>query len=64
MIDKSENINIWLIGNTGLRNPARIQDGFKVYASSPYVGKLHGHENELGFMGYLNSNGIIHNEGW
>ncbi|MBC3537660.1 AlwI family type II restriction endonuclease [Megasphaera hominis] len=62
MIDKSENINIWLIGNTGLRNPARIQDGFKVYASSPYVGKLHGHENELGFMGYLNSNGIIHNE--
>ena len=26
----NEQIDIWLVGNTGLRNPNRIQDGFKV----------------------------------
>ena len=25
-----EKIDIWLVGNTGLRNPNRIQEGFKV----------------------------------
>lgn len=25
----NEHIDIWLVGNTGLRNPNRIQDGFK-----------------------------------
>ena len=28
----NEKIDIWLVGNTGLRNPNRIQDGFKVFA--------------------------------
>lgn len=50
----NEQIDIWLVGNTGLRNPNRIQDGFKVFAGSPYVGNLHGKENEIGFMNYLN----------
>lgn len=36
----SEKIDIWLVGNTGLRNPNRIQEGFSVFASSPYVGNL------------------------
>ena len=40
-----EKIDIWLVGNTGLRNPNRIQEGFKAFANSPYVGKLHGKEN-------------------
>lgn len=55
-------IDIWLVGNTGLRNPNRIQDGFKVFAGSPFVGNLHGKDNEIGFMNYLNEKGIIQNE--
>ena len=55
-------IDIWLVGNTGLRNPNRIQEGFKVFANSPYVGKLRGKENEIGFMNFLNDQGIIQNE--
>ena len=58
----NEQIDIWLVGNTGLRNPNRIQDGFKVFAGSPFVGNLHGKDNEIGFMNYLNERGIIQNE--
>lgn len=58
----SEHIDIWLVGNTGLRNPNRIQEGFSVFASSSFVGNLHGRENELGFMRLLNTKGIIQNE--
>lgn len=57
----SEQINIWLVGNTGLRNPNRIQEGFSVYANSPFVGNLRD-ENEVGFMNFLNEKGIIQNE--
>ena len=57
-----ENIKIWLVGNTGLRNPNRIQEGLAVYAKSAYVGKLHGRDNEIGFMNLLNKEGIIQNE--
>ena len=48
-----ENIEIWLVGNTGLRNPNRIQEGLAVYASSAYAGNLRGSENEIGFMRLL-----------
>lgn len=58
----NEHIDIWLVGNTGLRNPNRIQDGFKVFAGSPFVGNLRGKDNEIGFMNYLNNEGIIQNE--
>ncbi len=58
MYDK---INVWLVGNTGLRNPNRIQEGLAVYADSPFVGKLRD-ENEVAFMKYLNEKGIIQNE--
>lgn len=54
-------IDIWQVGNNGLRNPNRIQEGFAEYASSQFVGKLRG-ENEIGFMNLLNAKGIIHNE--
>lgn len=57
-----EKIDIWLVGNTGLRNPNRIQEGFKAFANLPYVGKLRGKENEIGFMNFLNDQGIIQNE--
>ena len=58
----SEQINIWLVGNTGLRNPNRIHEGFSVFADSSYVGRLHGKENEIGFMNLLDEKGIIQNE--
>ena len=58
----SMKIEIQLAGNTGLRNPNRIQDGFAVFANSPYVGNLHGRDNEIGFMRLLDEKGIIQNE--
>ena len=61
-ITLEENIKIWLVGNTGLRNPNRIQEGLAVYAKSAFVGKLHGRDNEIGFMNLLNKEGIIQNE--
>ena len=57
-----ENIEIWLVGNTGLRNPNRIQEGLAVYAGSAYAGNLRGSENEIGFMRLLDEKGIIQNE--
>lgn len=57
-----EKIAIWLVGNTGLRNPNRIREGFVAFSNSPFVGKLHGKENELGFMRFLDQQGIIDNE--
>lgn len=57
-----EKIVIWHVGNTGLRNPNRIQEGFKVFANSPYVGNLRGKENEIGFMNLLDEKRIIQNE--
>ena len=57
----SEQIKIWLVGNTGLRNPNRIQEGFSVYANSAFVGNLRD-ENEVAFMNFLNEKGIIQNE--
>lgn len=58
----NEQIDIWLVGNTGLRNPNRIQEGFCVFANSSFVGKLHGRDNEIGFMNLLNEKGIIQNK--
>lgn len=55
-------IDIWLVGNTGLRNPNRIQEGFAVFASSSYVGNLRGKDNEIGFMNLLDEKGVIQNE--
>ena len=45
-----EKIEIWQVGNTGLRNPNRIQDGFRVFANSPYVGNLR-KENDGFYIG-------------
>lgn len=56
-----DNIFIWHVGNTGLRSPDRIQDGLQVFAQSPFIRNLHGRENEVGFMNYLNQKGIIQN---
>ena len=61
-VDENEKISVWLAGNTGLRNPARIQEGFRAFSRSPFVGNLHGNKNETGFMKFLNDTGIINNE--
>lgn len=61
-IDENEKISIWLAGNTGLRNPTRIQEGFIAFSQSPFVGNLHGRDNELGFMAFLDEKGVIKNE--
>ena len=61
-IDENEKVDIWQIGNTGLRNPLRMQEGFLVFSQSQYVGNLRGKDNEIGFMKLLNEKNIIHNE--
>ncbi len=58
----NEKIDIWLVGNTGLRNPNRIQEGLSIFANSSYVGNLRGRDNEIGFMNLLNDKGLIQNE--
>lgn len=50
----NKTITIWMLGNNGMRNPNRIMEGFKVFAASPFVGKLHGPEYEIGFTNFLN----------
>lgn len=60
-VDENEKISIWLAGNTGLRNPMRIRDGFIAFSQSPFVGNLHGSDNEKEFMKFLNEKGIISN---
>ena len=54
-------ISIWLVANTGLRNPNRIREGFIAFAGSPFVGNLR-ESSEVAFMKYLNEKGIINNE--
>lgn len=60
MMDKE--IDIWLVGNTGLRNPNRIQEGFAVFTVSSFAGNLRGKDNEIGFMNLLNEKGVIQNK--
>jgi len=46
-------IDIWLIGNTGMRNPWRIPGGFKVYVESNLVGRLRTPEDQMAFKKLL-----------
>ena len=52
-------IDIWLIGNTGMRNPWRIPSGFKVYAESNMVGRLRRPEDQVAFKMLLVKTGEI-----
>ncbi len=52
-------IDIWLIGNTGMRNPWRIPSGFKVYAESNMVGRLRSPEDQVAFKMLLVKTGEI-----
>lgn len=52
-------IDIWLIGNTGMRNPWRIPSGFKVYFESNQVGRLRDPMDQLAFKNKLTAAGEI-----
>lgn len=62
-IEKDEQITIWLLGNTGIRNPMRLQEGFQVFSTSPYVGEFHGKSAEIGFTRLMNKAGVVTSEG-
>lgn len=52
-------IDIWLIGNTGMRNPWRIPSGFKVYVESNQVGRLREPKDQQAFKKILAESGEI-----
>ena len=52
-------IDIWLIGNTGMRNPWRIPSGFKVYVESNMVGKIREADDQVAFKKILLDKGEI-----
>lgn len=52
-------INIWVIGNTGMRNPWRIPSGFKAYVESNMVGRLREADDQKVFKKYLAQIGEI-----
>ena len=54
-----DKIDIWLIGNTGMRNPWRIPEGFKIYAESDQVGYLRTPEEQRQFKRLLAYKGAI-----
>lgn len=54
-----DRIDIWLIGNTGMRNPWRIPDGFKIYAESGQVGRIRTPEDQMAFKRLLAEKGLI-----
>lgn len=52
-------IDIWLLGNTGMRNPWRIPSGFKAYVESNMVGRLREADDQKAFKKYLAQIGEI-----
>ena len=55
-------MDIWQIGNTGVRNPMRIQDALRVYMESHLVGRIRGTGGSVAFMDLLCEKGVLHNE--
>lgn len=54
-----DRIDIWLIGNTGMRNPWRIPEGFKIYVESDQVGRIRTPEDQKAFKMLLALKGVI-----
>ena len=54
-----DRIDIWLIGNTGMRNPWRIPEGFKIYVESEQVGRIRTPEDQKAFKRPLAEKGVI-----
>ena len=55
-------IKIWQIGNTGARNPMRIQEALREYSASSLVGKIRGVAGSIAFMQLLHSKGVLNNQ--
>ena len=53
--------DIWFVGNTGVRNPLRIQDGLRVYADSSLIGRIRGVEGAVALMRLLCERGVLNN---
>ncbi|KFI64220.1 AlwI family type II restriction endonuclease [Bifidobacterium cuniculi] len=51
-------LDIWQIGNTGLRSPARVWEGLRIFADSPFNGDLRG-ANEARFQELLIEKGLV-----
>ena len=51
-------IDIWLVGNTGLRNPNRIKDGILCICRILFRWKSPRSGNDIAFMNLLNEKGI------
>ena len=54
-------IDIWQVGNTGVRNPMRIQEAFRLYAESNLVGNIRGVEGAVALTNYLCERGVLNN---
>ena len=54
-------IDIWQVGNTGVRNPMRIQEAFRLYAESNLVGKIRGVEGSVALTNYFCERGVLNN---
>lgn len=54
-----DKIDIWMIGNTGMRNPWRIPEGFKIYVESDQVGNIRTKEEQQAFKRLLAYKGVI-----
>ena len=55
-------ITIWQLGNTGVRNPMRMQDALRVYAESNLVGQIRGVAGSVAFMNLLHEKGVLKNQ--
>lgn len=55
-------VNIWIIGNTGMRNPWRVAGGFKVCVDSNYIGHLKTNVEQQAFKKILYQSGEIGGE--
>lgn len=54
--------DIWFVGNTGVRNPLRIQDGLRVYAQSSLVGRIRGVPGARALMRLLSERGVLNHD--
>ena len=54
-----DKIDIWFIGNTGMRNPWRIPEGFKIYVESDQVGRIRTPEDQQRFKRLLAEKVVI-----
>ena len=54
-----DKIDIWMIGNTGMRNPWRIPEGFKIYVESDQVGHIRTPDEQKQFKRLLARKGVI-----